>query len=182
MLSKISQTQKDKYCENESEVAQSYPTVCDPMDCSLPGFPILHCLPEFAQTHVHWVSDAIHHSHPLFSPSPFGLSLSQHQGLFQGVRCCIRWPNYWSFSSSIHGILQARILEWIAISFSRGSSWPRDWTRVSCTAGRLSVVWATREAQILYDSTYMRYLLLLLLSRFSRVWLCATQSLWGATP
>ena len=71
----------------------------------------------------------------------------------------IRCPKYWSFSSSIHGIFQARILEWVAISFSRGSSWPRDWTRVSCTTGRHSTVWATREAQILYDSTYVRYLI-----------------------
>ena len=49
--------------------------------------------------------------------------------------------------SSIHGILQARILEWVAISFSRGSSWPRDWTQVSCIAGRCFNLWATREAQ-----------------------------------
>ena len=48
--------------------------------------------------------------------------------------------------SSIHGVFQARVLEWIAISFSRGSSWPRDWTRVSCIAGRRCTIWATREA------------------------------------
>ena len=48
--------------------------------------------------------------------------------------------------SSIHGILQARILQWVAISFSRGSSWPRDWTRVSCIAGRCFTIWATRKA------------------------------------
>ena len=52
------------------------------MDCSTPGFPILHHLPEFAQTHVHWVGDAIPPSHPLLSPSPPALSFSQHQGLF----------------------------------------------------------------------------------------------------
>ena len=68
-----------------SEVPQSCPTLCDPMDCSLSG-------------------------------------------------------------SSIHGIFQARVLEWIAISFSRGSSWPRNWTRVSCIAGRCFTIWATREA------------------------------------
>ena len=71
---------------SESEVAQSCPTLCDPMDCSLPG-------------------------------------------------------------SSVHGILQARILEWVAISFSRGSSWPRDRTQVSCIAVRRFNLWATREAQ-----------------------------------
>ena len=55
-------------------------------------------------------------------------------------------------TASIHGIFQARILEWVAISFSRGYSWPRDWTQVSCTAGRLFTIWATREAlQICYS-------------------------------
>ena len=70
----------------KSEVTQSCPTLCDPMDCSLPG-------------------------------------------------------------SSTHGIFQARILDWVAISFSRGSSWSRDWTRVSCIAGRCFIVWATKQAQ-----------------------------------
>ena len=63
-------------------VAQSCPTLRDPMDCSTPGFPVLHCLQEPAQTHVHLVSDAIQPSHSLPSPSP-ALNLSQHQGLFQ---------------------------------------------------------------------------------------------------
>ena len=67
----------------KSEVAQSWPTLCDPVDCSPPGF-------------------------------------------------------------SIHGIFQAWVLEWVAISFSRGSSWPRDWTRVSCITGRCFTIWATR--------------------------------------
>ena len=67
-------------------VAQSYLTLCDPMDCSLPSF-------------------------------------------------------------SVHGILQARVLEWIVIPFSRGSSWPRDWTQASCIAGRFFTIWATREAR-----------------------------------
>ena len=74
------------FWKSESEVAQSCPTLWDPMDCSLPD-------------------------------------------------------------SSLHGILQARILEWVAISFSRGSSWPRDQTQVSCTAGRHFTLWATREAK-----------------------------------
>ena len=72
--------------KSESEVAQSWPTLCDPTDYSLPG-------------------------------------------------------------STIHGIFQARILEWVAISFSKRSSWPRDWTRVSCIIGRRFTVWATREVQ-----------------------------------
>ena len=62
-----------------------WPTLCDPMDCSTPGFPVLHHLLEFSQTHVHWVSDAIQPSDPLPSPSPPAFNLSQHQGLFQWV-------------------------------------------------------------------------------------------------
>ena len=64
-----------------SSVAKSCLTLCDPMDCSMPGIPVHHQLPEFTQTHVHWVSDAIQPSHPLSSPSAF--NLSQHQGLFK---------------------------------------------------------------------------------------------------
>ena len=60
-------------------------TLCDPMDCSTPGFPVLHYLPELAQTHVHWVRDANQPSHTLSPPSPPALSLSQNQDLFQRV-------------------------------------------------------------------------------------------------
>ena len=66
-------------------VAKPCPTLHNPIECSTPGFPVLHYLPEFAQTHVHWVSDAIQSSHPLL-PSPFAFNLSQHHGLFQWVR------------------------------------------------------------------------------------------------
>ena len=62
-------------------VTQLYPTLCNPMDCSMPGFPVLYHPPEFAQTHVHWVSDVIQPSHPLLPPFP-ALNLSQHQGIF----------------------------------------------------------------------------------------------------
>ena len=68
-----------------NSATQSYLTLYDPMDCSTPGFPVHHQLPELAQTHVHRVSDAIQLSHPLSSPSPPAFNLSQHQGLFQGV-------------------------------------------------------------------------------------------------
>ena len=66
-----------------SSVAQLCPTLCDPMDCSTPGLPVYHQLPEFIQTNVHGVGDAIQLSHPLLSPSPPTFNLSQHQGLFQ---------------------------------------------------------------------------------------------------
>ena len=78
-----------KYTESESEVAQSCLTLCDTMDCNLPG-------------------------------------------------------------SSVHGILRARILEWVTISFSRGSSQPRDWTQVSHIGGRCFNLWATREDPLVY--------------------------------
>ena len=68
-----------------SSVTQSCPALCDPMDHSTPGFPIHHQLLELAQTHVHWVSDAIQPSHPLSSPSPPAFNLSQHQSLFQWI-------------------------------------------------------------------------------------------------
>ena len=68
-----------------SSVAQSCPTLCDPMNCSTPGLPVHHQLPEFTQTHVHWVSDAIQPSHPLSSPSHPAFNLSQQQSLFQWV-------------------------------------------------------------------------------------------------
>ena len=83
-------------------VAQSCPTLCNPMDCSTPDFPAFHHLSEFAQTHVHWVGDAIQPSHPLSPPSPLALNLSQHQGLFQWV----------GFSNQI-----ARVLEFQHQSF-----------------------------------------------------------------
>ena len=63
-------------------VAKSRLTLCDSMDCSTPGFPVLHCLPGFAQTYVHRVNDIIQPSHPLPPSSPFAFNLSQHQGLF----------------------------------------------------------------------------------------------------
>ena len=71
--------------QSVSSVTQSCPTLCDPTDCNTPGFPVHHQLPEFIQTHIHWVSDAIQPSHPLRSPSPPAFNHSQHQGLFKWV-------------------------------------------------------------------------------------------------
>ena len=90
-----------------SSVAQSCLTLCDPMNCSTPGLPVHHQLPEFTQTHVHWVGDAIQPSHPLSSPSSPTLSLSQHQSIFQWV--CSSYPlakvlelqHHWSSFASI---------------------------------------------------------------------------------
>ena len=84
-----------------SSVAQSCLTLCDPMNCSPPGLPVPHQLLGFIQTHVHWVGDAIRPSHPLSSPSPPALNLSQHGVFSNESALCIRWPTYWSFSFNI---------------------------------------------------------------------------------
>ena len=76
------------YCLDDYQfisVAQSCPTLCCPMNCSMPGLPVHHQLSEFTQTHVHWVGDAIQPSHPLSSPSPPAPNPSQHHSLFQWV-------------------------------------------------------------------------------------------------
>ena len=81
-----------------SSVTQSCLTLWDPVDCSMPGLPVQHQLTELAQTHVHWVGDAIQPSHPLLSPSP-AFNLSQHQGLFQWV----------SFSHQVAKVLEFQL-------------------------------------------------------------------------
>ena len=84
-----------------SSVAQSCPTLCDPMNRSMPVLPVHHQLPEFTQTHVHQVSDAIQPSHPLSSPSPPAPNPSQHHSFSNESTLRMRWPKYWSFSFSI---------------------------------------------------------------------------------
>ena len=81
--------------------AQSCPTLCDPMDCSTPGFLVHHQLPELPQTHVHRVGDAIQPSHPLSSPFPPSFNPSQHQDFSKESTLRMRWPKYWSFTFSI---------------------------------------------------------------------------------
>ena len=80
-----------------SSVTQSWPTLRDPMICSRPGLPVYHQLPEFTQTHVHWVGDAIQPSHPLSSPSPPAPNPFQHQGLFQWVSSLHEVAKVWEF-------------------------------------------------------------------------------------
>ena len=94
-----------KYCQSKidtqfSSVAQSCPTLCDPMNRSRPGFLVHHHLLEFTQTHVHWVGDAIQPSHPLWSPSPPAPNPSIRV-LSNESTLHMRWPKYWSFSFSI---------------------------------------------------------------------------------
>ena len=84
-----------------SSVAQSCPTLYNPMDCSTPGFPVLHYLSESAWTHVHWVGHAIQPSHPLSSPSPPGSIFPRIRVFSNESVLHIRWPKYWSLTFSI---------------------------------------------------------------------------------
>ena len=84
-----------------SSVTQSCLTLCDPMNRSTPGLPVHHQLPEFTQTHVHWVGDAIQPSHPLSSPPPPAFSLSQHQDLFKWISSSHQMAKDWNFSFNI---------------------------------------------------------------------------------
>ena len=96
------------------------------MDCSTPGFPVHHQLPELAQTHVHQVSDAIQLSHPLSSPSLPVFNPSQHRVFSNESVLCIRWPKYWSFSFSISpssefsGLISVR-MDWFNLCAVQGT-------------------------------------------------------------
>ena len=97
-----------------SPVAQSSPTLCNPMNHSTPGLPVHHQLPEFTQTHIHWVSDAIQPSHPLSSPFPPAPNPSQHQSLFQWVNSLHEVAKVLEFQlehQSFHRIPRADLLQ-----------------------------------------------------------------------
>ena len=107
-----------------SSVVQSCLTLRDPMDCSTPGFPVHHQLPEPTQTHVHHVGDAIQPFHPLSSPSP-PVSIFPSIRVFSNESALhIRWPNYWSFSFSISpsnlGLISFRI-DWLDLLAVQGT-------------------------------------------------------------
>ena len=90
---------------------------CDPMDCSTPGLPVHHQLLEFTQTHVWWVGDAIQPSHPLSSPSPPALNLSQHQGLFQWGSSLHQVANVLAFSAST-SVLPMNTQDWSPLGWT----------------------------------------------------------------
>ena len=97
-----------------SSVTQSCPTLCDPMEGSIPGFPVHHQHLELAQTHVHQVSDAIQPSHPLSSPSPPAFNFSSIRVFSNDSVLHIRWPKYWSFSFS----LPMNIQDWFPLGLT----------------------------------------------------------------
>ena len=109
-----------------SSVAQSCPTFCDPMDCSIPGLPVHHQLLESTQTHVHWVGDAIQPSHPLSAPSPPTFNLSQHQGLFQMSQLFASGGQSIGVSASA-SVLPVNTQDWSPLGWTAGSPCsPRD--------------------------------------------------------
>ena len=108
-----------------NSVAQSCLTLCDPLNSSTPGLPVCRQLPEFTQTHVHWVSDTIQPSHPLSSPSPPAFNLSQHQNLPMS-QFFATWPKYWSFSFNIspsneHSRLISFRMDWLELLVVQGT-------------------------------------------------------------
>ena len=119
-----------------SSVPQSCLTLGDPMNRSMPCLPLHHHLPESAQTYVHWVSDAIQPSHPLSSPSPPALNLSQHQGLSNELALHIRWPKYWSFSFT--SVLPVNTQDWSPLGWT-------DW--ISLESKGLSRVFSNTTVQ-----------------------------------
>ena len=117
------------------------------MDCSMPaGLPVHHQLPEFTQTHVHWVGDAIQPSHPLLSPSPLAFNLSQHSVFSSESVLCIRWPKYWSFSFNISPSNEQPGL----ISFRM------DWLDLLAVQGTLKsfLQYSTSKSSILWRSAF----------------------------
>ena len=114
------------YLVQFSSVAQLCLNLCNPMNCSTPGLPVHHQLPEFTQTHVHRVSDAIQPSHPLSSPSPPALNLSQHQDLFKWVSSSHQVAKDWSFSFNISpsneypGLISFR-MDWLDLLAVQGT-------------------------------------------------------------
>ena len=110
-----------------SSIAQSCPTLCDPIDCSMPGFPVHHQLLEPTQTHVHRVSGGIHPSHPLSIPFSSHLQSFPRNRVFSNeLILCIRWPKYWSFSFNISpfnaysGLISFRI-DWLGFLAVQGT-------------------------------------------------------------
>ena len=114
-------------------VAQSCPTLCDPKDCSMPGFPAYHQLSELAQTHVHQVGDVIQPSHPLFLPPSIfpSIRVFSNESVLR-----IRWPKYWSFRFSLSP----------SNEYSRLVSFRMDWLNLLVVQG-ISRVFSNTSVQ-----------------------------------
>ena len=139
-----------------SSVAQSCPTICAPMNHSTPGLPVHHQCPEFTQTHVHRVSDAIQPSHPLSSPSPPAPNPSQHQGLFQWVNPLHEVAKVLEFSFSISpsnehpGLISFR-MDWLDLLAVQGTLK----SLLQHHSSKASILWHSAFFIILFSHTYM---------------------------
>ena len=141
-------------------VAQLCLTLCDPIDCSMPGFHVLHHLLEFALTHVHWVGDAIQPSHPLSSPSPPALNFPSIRVFSNESAVCIRWSKNWSLSFSISpsneysGLISFRIdwLNLLAVQRTLKSPWASSLQHHSLKASGL---WCSAFFMIQLSHPYM---------------------------
>ena len=126
------------------------------MDCSTPDLSVDHQLPEFTQTHVHRVCDAIQPSHPLSSPSPPAFNISQHQGLFNESTLCMMWPKYWSFSFSISpsreysGLISFRI-DWLDLLAAQGTLK----SLLQHHGSKASILWRSAFFIVQLSHTYM---------------------------
>ena len=126
------------------------------MDCSTPGFPVHHQLPELTQTHVFWVGDAIQPFHPLLSPSPPTFNLSQHQGLFQRVSSLLGWPKYWSFSFNISpsnensGLISFK-MDWLDLLAVQGTLQ----SLLQHHSSKASILWLSAFFMVQFSYPYM---------------------------
>ena len=134
-----------------SSVTQSCATLCNPMDHSMPAFPVHHQLLELAQTHVHWVGDAIQPSHPLSAPSPPAFNISQHQGLFQWVNSSHQVAKLLEFQ------LQHQSFQWIFIDWFWSPCSPTDSQKSSPTSQFKSI--NSLALSFLYNPTLTSILL-----------------------
>ena len=143
-------------CKLFSSVAQSCPTLCDPMDYSTPGPPGHHQLPESTQTHVHWVGDAIQPSHPLSSPSLPALIFPTIRVFLNKSAFRIRWPKYWSFSFSISpsneysGLISFR-MDWLDLLAVQGTLK----SLLQHHSSKPSVLWHSAFFMVQFSHPYM---------------------------
>ena len=129
-----------------SSIIQSRPTLCEPMNYSMPDLPVHHQLPEFTQTHIHGISETIQPSHPLSSPSPPRSVFPRIKVFSNGLVLHIRWPKYWSFSFSINP----------SNEYSRLISFRMDWLDLLVFQGTLKCILQNHssKASILWCSAF----------------------------
>ena len=161
---------RQDYWSGVPSVAQACPTLCDPMDCSMPGFPVHHQLPELTQNHVHWVSDAIQPSYrcrfllllPSIVPS---ISVFSNESAV-----CIRWPKYWSFSFNISpsneysGLISFR-MDWLDLFEVQGTLK----SLLQHHSSKASILWCSAFFMIQLSHSYMTSRKNIALTRLSRL-------------